>query len=290
MRRLSVDPEYRCVPTTRADCDLLDGGAVRKLIRNIRPDTVIAAAALVGGIQANMSAPVRFLVENLEMQSNLMLAASELGVSRFIFLGSSCIYPRLSPQPMPESSLMSGPLEPTNASYAIAKLAGIQLARAISTERDTTFTIPIPPNVYGPNDHFEFDRAHVLSSLVKRFCDAVLEESREVVVWGTGRARREFMHSDDLADAIHHLLQLDDPPFLINVGVGCDISIEEAAELIRGLTGYRGRVVFDPAKPDGMPQKLLDSRGFADLGWRPQISLEQGLSAMITEYRRKHAA
>lgn len=285
VRRLSTDPAFRCLPVTRQDCDLLDRDSVYKLIQRLRPDFVVAAAALVGGISANMAAPVRFLVENLEMQSNLMLAASEANVSKFLFLGSSCIYPRLAPQPMSEDSLMTGPLEPTNESYAIAKLAGIQLARSISIERDTRFVIPLPPNIYGPNDHFDFQRAHVLSSLVKRFCDAVHNKTDQVTVWGSGSARREFMHSDDLADAIRFLLRLDDPPFLVNVGVCYDIAISEAAELIKDLTGYRGEIVFDLTKPDGMPRKLLDSRRFEELGWQPRISLGQGLASLIDEYR-----
>ncbi len=285
VRRLSIAPDFYCLPVTRQDCDLLDGDSVRKLIQQLRPDFVVAAAALVGGISANMAAPVRFLVENLEIQTNLMLAASEAGVSKFVFLGSSCIYPRLAPQPMLEDSLMTGPLEPTNESYAIAKLAGIQLARSISSERNMRFVIPLPPNIYGPNDHFDFERAHVLSSLVKRFCDAVENKSEEVTVWGSGSARREFMHSDDLADAILFLLRLDDPPFLINVGVCYDVAISEAAELIKELAGYHGQIVYDLTKPDGMPRKLLDSRRFEGLGWRPKISLNQGLISLIHEYR-----
>jgi len=285
VRRLSNEPDFRCLPVTRNDCDLLDGEAVRRLMQNTKPDYVVGAAALVGGIKANMAAPVRFLVDNLDMQKHLMLAASEAGVSKFVFLGSSCIYPRLAPQPMSETSLMTGPLEPTNESYAIAKLAGIQLARSISMEQDIQFSIPLPPNIYGPNDHFNFERAHVLSSLVRRFCDAVRDGSAEVNVWGSGLARREFMHSDDLADAILFLLRLNDAPFLVNVGVGHDVSIREVAELIKELTAFKGRITFDLTKPEGMPRKLLDNKHLEKLGWRPKISLRQGLESLICEYQ-----
>jgi GDP-L-fucose synthase len=289
VRRLTSERDLRCIAVTRKECDLRDENAVRSLISETKPDWVVAAAAVVGGISANIASPTRFLLENVEIQNNLMIASTEAGVDRFLFLGSSCIYPRLAPQPMAEKSLMTGPLEPTNESYAMAKLTGIQLARSLSCETSTRFVIPLPPNLYGPNDHFDYERAHVLSALVRRFSDAATCGAKHVSVWGSGNARREFMHSDDLADALLFLLRLDDPPFLINTGVGYDVSIRDAAELVKELTGFQGVVEFDITKPDGMPQKLLDSERVAGLGWRPRVSLSDGLTSLIDEYRSRRS-
>ena len=285
MRRLKADPSAETFAVTRSELDLLDERATATFVEQISPEIVIAAAAVVGGIRANLNEPVRFLLENLEIQKNLMVASACAGVSKYVFLASSCIYPRLASQPMSESALMTGPLEPSNESYAVAKLAGIQLARSLQQEGHLRFIVPIPPNIYGPNDHFDLERAHVLSSLVRRFTDAVLDGRRTITVWGTGNARREFMHSSDLADAILWLLRESSAPFLINVGVGEDISIREAADLIAEITGFSGDIEFDPSQPEGMPQKLLDSTVVQKLGWYPKVELVDGLKQLAAEYR-----
>jgi len=290
VRRLNREKDFQCIPLTRNECDLLRADETTQCIEEFQPDVIIAAAAVVGGIKANMASPVKFLHENIMMQNNLMLAAKRHRVSRFVFLASSCIYPRLTPQPMNIRDLMSGPLEPTNESYAMAKLVGIQMMRAISAETDMQTLVPIPPNIYGPNDHFDLHRAHVLSSLVHRFCRAVDSNQEEVAIWGTGNVRREFMHSDDLADAILFLLRHDRPAFLINVGAGFDVSIREAAELVSRLSGFKGRIVFDVTQPEGMAQKLLNSEELFSMGWKPGIGLESGLADLITEFRVKWAA
>lgn len=287
MRRLVVEPTIETVGITRTELDLLDVQATSTYLERLKPDVVIAAAAVVGGIRANISEPVRFLLENLAIQNNLMMASARVGVSRFVFLASSCIYPRLAPQPMSESALMTGPLEPTNESYAVAKIAGIQLARSLQQERSLESIVVIPPNIYGPNDHFDLNRAHVLSSLIRRFTDAVLDGTESITVWGTGRARREFMHSDDLADAVLFLVRNHDAPFLVNVGVGMDISIRDIAKLVAEITGFAGEIAFDPDQPEGMPRKLLDNSLMCNLGWHPRIALDAGLRQLAAEYRSK---
>jgi len=287
VRRLRAEPAIETIATNRFELDLLDREATSAYLARTKPEIVIAAAAVVGGIKANLREPVRFLLENLEIQKNLMIASARAGVSKFVFLASSCIYPRLASQPMSESVLMTGPLEPSNESYAVAKIAGIQLARSLQQEGLLNVTIPIPPNIYGPNDHFDLERAHVLSSLVRRFSDAVVDGRRTIAVWGTGQARREFMHSDDLASAILFLLRDSHAPFLINVGVGEDISIRDAAHLIAELTSFSGDIEFDPSQPEGMPQKLLDSRVMHQMGWRPRVALADGLNQLVSEYRSK---
>lgn len=287
VRRLQAEPSIEIIATTRIELNLLDEQATSAYLGRVKPEVVIGAAAVVGGIKANLGEPVRFLLENLAIQNNLMMASARAGVSKFVFLASSCIYPRLAPQPMSESALMTGPLEPTNESYAVAKLAGIQLARSLQQEGSLASLVVIPPNIYGPNDHFDVERSHVLSSLVRRFTDAVLDNSKTITVWGTGSARREFMYSDDLADAILLLLRDSSVPFLINVGVGEDISIRDAAQLIAEITEFKGDIEFDPNQPEGMPQKLLDSSVIQQLGWRPRVSIVDGLKQLASEYRSK---
>lgn len=287
MRRLKNEPTFETVAITRTELDLLDEQATSAYLERLKPEIVIGAAAVVGGIKANLGEPVRFLLENLAIQNNLMMASARAGVSKFVFLASSCIYPRLAPQPMSESALMTGPLEPTNESYAVAKLAGIQLARSLQQEERLKSIVLIPPNIYGPNDHFDLERAHVLSSLIRRFTDAVLDGKKSINVWGSGKARREFMHSDDLADAVLFLLHNSGAPFLVNVGVGKDISIRDAAHLIAEITEFSGKIAFDPNQPEGMPQKLLNSSVMQQLGWHPRVELADGLTQLTAEYRSK---
>jgi GDP-L-fucose synthase len=270
----------------RRELDLTDRESVRRFFAAHRPEFVFLCAAKVGGIAANMAEPVAFLLDNLAIQNNVLEACAAFGVTKTIFLGSSCVYPREAPQPIQESSFMTGPLEPTNESYAVAKVAGVRLAAALHEQYGLSILCPMPCNVYGPNDHFEFERSHVVSALVRRFVEATDAGASEVVLWGTGSARREFMHADDLADACLFLIERYDSPELINVGTGVDQTIRELAELIAAAVGYRGRMTWDTSKPDGMPRKLLDVSRINALGWRSSIDLASGLPGVIDECRR----
>jgi GDP-L-fucose synthase len=261
---------------------------VESLFASTRPEVVVIAAARVGGIAANMASPVEFLVENLEIQNNLMLACHRSGVATTVFLGSSCVYPREAPQPMKEEYFMHGPVEPTNESYAVAKIAGIRLAQSLHAQYGMRVVCPMPCNVYGPGDHFEFERSHVVSALVRRFVEARDGGAPSVTVWGTGNARRELLHTDDLADACLFLLERYDRPDLINVGSGSDFSIRELAETISDLAGYEGEILWDTSKPDGMPRKLLDVSRLESLGWKHQIELRDGLAGVIADFRRRY--
>lgn len=273
----------------RSAVDLTDRSAVRSWFQTHRPETVIHAAARVGGIGANMADPVGFLLDNLRIQDVVMTEAVDAGARTTVFLGSSCIYPRETAQPMSEAQLMTGPLEPTNESYAIAKIAGLQLAKALHASSGTRHLCPIPCNVYGPGDHFELDRSHVVSALVRRFVDAQADRADEVQLWGTGVARREFIHCDDLADAVLHLLGTDVGPEPINVGSGIDTPIAELAQIVADLVGFEGRIAFDPTRPDGMPRKLLDVSKLRATGWRPRRSLEEGLKDVIWDYQARRS-
>lgn len=270
----------------RRELDLTDRPSVRRYFDQHRPEFVFLAAAKVGGIAANVAAPVSFLLDNLAIQNNVLEACQAFGVTKTMLLGSSCVYPREAPQPIRESSFMTGPLEPTNESYAVAKVAGIRLAAALHTEYGTRIVCPMPCNVYGPNDHFEFERSHVVSALVRRFVEAKDAGLPEVTMWGSGAARREFMHADDLADACVFLMNHYESPDLINVGTGVDQTIRELAELIAAAVGYTGRMAWDRTKPDGMPRKLLDVSKINDLGWRSRIDFTMGLPGVIDECRR----
>ena len=270
---------------TRAELDLRDSVETREYLLDTRPDVVIGCAATVGGIAANIAEPTRFLIENLEIQMSTLMGAATAGVGRFVFMASSCVYPRGCAQPMRESELMTGPLEPTNESYAVAKLAGIQLARSLMQENRLTTTVLVPCNIYGPGDTFDLQRAHVTSALVRRFVDAVRMGVTEVSVWGTGFARRELMHSADLASAVDHVLCNSNAPFIVNVGTGVDHSIRELAHLISMEAGFQGDIVFDSSFPDGMPQKVLDVSVLADNGWRSRIDLRSGVAELVTFYR-----
>jgi len=262
---------------TRAELDLCDQQAVSGFLAVERPDQVIIAAARVGGIGANVAFPAQFLYENLAIASNLVHGSFEVGVPRVLNLSSSCIYPREAPQPMPEDSLLTGPLEPTNESYSVAKIAGVKLCQHYRAQHGVLFHSAVPTNLYGRGDNYHPDHSHVVAALLRRFHEAKENEDREVVIWGTGSARREFLHVDDLAQACLHLLKCDEPPDWVNVGCGSDVSILDLATTIAGVVGFRGEIVTDPAKPDGAPRKLLEVAKLKNLGWEPSISLEEGL-------------
>jgi len=273
----------------RSELDLGDSEAVTKFFRNEKPEVVIFAAAKVGGIKANNEQPVEFLLENLRVQNNVIAAAHESGVRKFLFLGSSCIYPKLAPQPIPESALLSGPLEPTNEAYAIAKIAGVKLCQAFSREYGANFISAMPTNLYGPNDNFDLETSHVLAALLRKAYEAKKSSARELVVWGTGTPRREFLHVDDCASACLFLLEKYDSPEIINVGCGEDISIHELAELICDVVGFDGELSWDKTKPDGTPRKLLDLSKLRGLGWTPTIPLRDGI-AQTYEWFLKNVA
>ena len=262
---------------TRQDLDLTDPHAVIDFFEAERPQYVFLAAAKVGGILANSTYPAEFLQNNLAIELNITDAAYRCGVQKMLFLGSSCIYPRLAPQPIPESALLTGPLEPTNEWYAIAKIAGIKLIQAYRKQYGFRGICLMPTNLYGPGDNFDLATSHVLPALLRKFHDAKVNGAGEVVVWGSGKARREFLHVDDFADAAVHLMLHYDSDEIINVGTGEDLTITELAELIRSVVGYCGNITFDASKPDGTPRKLLDVSRLHSSGWQARIGLEEGL-------------
>src|SRR5438309_1571251 len=285
MRRLGTDAFSNVVTRERAQLDLTDESAVAKFFAGERPEIVTVAAAKVGGIKANNDYPVEFLVENLRIQNNVIRAAYKNGARKLLFLGSSCIYPKFAPQPIPETALLSGPLEPTNEAYAIAKIAGIKLCQAYAREYGANFISVMPTNLYGPNDNFDLETSHVLPALLRKAHEAKTRNARELVVWGSGTPRREFLHVDDLASACLFLLEKYDSPEIINVGCGEDISIRELAELICDIVGFDGELNWDATKPDGMPRKLLDVTKLRDLGWRATIPLREGIARTYDWFR-----
>jgi GDP-L-fucose synthase len=272
------------VTRSREALDLRDAPAVEKFFSAERPVYVIMAAAKVGGILANSTYPADFLYQNLRIQTNVIDSAFRNGVAKFCFLGSSCIYPRLAPQPIKEESLLTGPLEPTNEWYAIAKIAGIKMCQAYAKQHAFNAISLMPTNLYGPGDNFDLATSHVLPALIRKFHEAKLSRAGEVEVWGSGAPRREFLHVDDLAEAVCFLMGRYESPEIINVGVGSDVTIADLAELVRKVIGYTGRIVFDRTKPDGTPRKLLDVGRIAALGWRPAIDLEDGIRATYAWY------
>jgi len=263
---------------TRAELDLSDSGAVADCFRKEKPQIVVFAAAKVGGIKANDDFPVEFLTDNLRIQTNVISAAHDNGVRKLLFLGSSCIYPKHAPQPIPESALLTGPLEPTNEAYAIAKIAGIKLCQAYDREYGANFISAMPSNMYGPNENFDLQTSHVLAALLRKAHEAKTKRAKELVVWGTGTPRREFLHVDDCASACLFLLQKYDSPEIINVGSGEDVTIRELAELICDIVGFDGELTWDKTKPDGTPRKLLDVSRIQGLGWKPRIPLREGIT------------
>ena len=264
---------------TRAELDLLDSHAVSAFYEKLRPDYVIVAAAKVGGIWANKTKPVEFLSENLQIELNLINGAYSAGVKKLLFLGSSCIYPRLAPQPITEDALLTGSLEPTNDAYALAKICGIKLCQAYAAEYGANFVSAMPTNLYGPGDNFDLETSHVMPALLHKFHLAKEQGRPSVTLWGTGNPFREFLHVDDLAQACVFLLENYDSPDLINVGCGSDISIRDLSELVKRVVGFTGKIEWDTTKPDGTPRKLLDVSKLAALGWKASTPLEDGLRA-----------
>ena len=278
MRRLGAEGFTNLLKPDRSQLDLMDEHAVLPFFLEKKPDVVILAAAKVGGIQANNDYPVEFLLENLRIQNNVIRSADQSSVRKLLFLGSSCIYPKFAPQPIPESALLTGPLEPTNEAYAIAKIAGIKLCQAYAREKGKKFISVMPTNLYGPNDNFDLETSHVLAALLRKAHEAKTRNEKKLVVWGTGEPRREFLHVDDLAAGCLLLLEKYDSPEIINIGYGEDITIRELAELICDVVGFDGELVWDKTKPDGTPRKLLDVTSIRKLGWEPTISLRNGIA------------
>ena len=296
MRRLQQGGYRNLVTRTHAELDLTEQAQIRQFFAAERPEYVFLAAAKVGGILANSDYPADFIHANLAIQTNVIHEAYRSGVKRLLFLGSSCIYPRDCPQPIKETYLLTGPLEPTNRPYAIAKIAGVEMCWSYNRQFGTRFLAAMPTNLYGPGDNYDPKGSHVIPALIRKFHDAKRTGAAEVVVWGTGTPRREFLHSDDMADACVHLMRLPDDalaavfdgrgaaPPLINVGAGSDVAISELAGLIGKIADYRGRIVFDPSKPDGTPKKLLDCSLLASLGWRAGRTLATGLAEVYGQY------
>lgn len=278
VRRLEAEGFEGIVVRTRAEVDLLNRGAVRDFFEKERPEMVVDAAARVGGIAANFEKPVEFLLENVTIQNNLIEAAADFGVRKLLFLGSSCIYPKFAPQPISESSLLTGSLEPTNDAYALAKIAGIRLCQAYSTQYGKNFVSAMPTNLYGPNDNFDLRTSHVLPALIRKVHEAKGSGAPTVSVWGSGNPRREFLHVDDLASACVFLLRNYDSPEIVNVGCGEDVTIRELVETVCDVLDYRGELVFDTSKPDGTPRKLLNVEKLFGMGWAPSIRLREGIA------------
>jgi len=274
---------------THRELDLTDQAAVGRFFQAERPEAVIMAAARVGGIHANNSRPALFIRDNLSIQDNVIDAAYRSGVAKFIFLGSSCIYPKLCPQPIKEDYLLTGPLEPTNEWYAIAKIAGVKMCQAYRREYGFNAISLMPTNLYGPGDNFDLQNSHVLPALIRRFHEAKVRGDESVTVWGTGTPRREFLHVDDLADAVLYLLQSYDAEPIVNIGWGQDVTIRELAELCMSAIGYNGRLIFDSTKPDGTPRKLLDVTRLTGLGWQPRIPLKNGIDRTYAWFK-EHSA
>jgi GDP-L-fucose synthase len=278
IRKLRQEGFSSVVTRDRAELDLRNELAVDRFFAEEKPALVVFAAAKVGGIKANNDLPVEFLLDNLQIQNNVIRAAHEAGVRKLLFLGSSCIYPKYAPQPIPESALLTGPLEPTNEAYAVAKIAGIKLCQAYAREYGDNFISAMPTNLFGPNDNFDLLSSHVLPALLRKAHEAKKRGDHELVVWGSGSPRREFLHVDDLAAACVFLLEKYDSAEIINVGRGEDVSIRELAELICDVVGFEGELSWDTSKPDGTPRKLLDVSKLHDLGWRHTIGLREGIA------------
>jgi GDP-L-fucose synthase len=289
VRALTARGHTQLVLRTRDELDLTNQAEVSRFFAAERPEVVILAAARVGGIHANQSRPALFIRDNLLIQDNVIDSAHRSGVGKFVFLGSSCIYPKLAPQPIKEEYMLSGPLEPTNEPYAIAKIAGVKMCQAYRREFGFNAICLMPTNLYGPGDNFDLQDSHVVPSLIRRFHEAKGRGDDRVTVWGTGSPRREFLHVDDLADAILYLAQTYDAEALVNVGWGQDVTIRDLAELVASVVGFEGRISFDPAKPDGTPRKLLDVSRLTQLGWQPRIPLKEGIDRTYAWFR-DHAA
>ncbi|MDP3850145.1 MAG: GDP-L-fucose synthase [Luteolibacter sp.] len=269
----------------RGQLDLCNQQAVFDFLASEKPNTVVIAAAKVGGIHANSTYPADFIYENLAIASNLVEGSRRAGVKRLLFLGSSCIYPKLAPQPMPEDCLLTSPLESSNEAYAIAKIAGLKLCQHYRAQHGLLYHSAMPTNLYGPGDNYHPENSHVIPALIRRFHEAAQRGDAAVTIWGSGTPRREFLHVDDLATACFHLLSLDNPPDWVNVGTGTDLTILELARLVAETTGFTENILTDPSKPDGTPRKLLDISKIESTGWRPAVSFKQGLAAAYQDFR-----
>lgn len=283
-RRLTADG-HEVLTRTRAELDLTDAAGTAAFLRETRPDAVVLAAAKVGGIMANSTYPVQFLEENLRIQLSVIAGAHAAGVGRLLFLGSSCIYPKLAPQPIGEDALLTGPLEPTNEAYALAKIAGIVQVQSYRKQYGAAYISAMPTNLYGPGDNFDLETSHVLPALVRRFHEAREAGLDEITLWGSGTPRREFLHVDDLAAACAVLLRSYDGDEPVNIGCGEDLTIRELAETVADVTGFEGRLAWDTSKPDGTPRKLLDVTRLASLGWKPGIALRDGIASTYSWWR-----
>jgi len=281
--------QHELVTATRSELDLTQQAGVQEFIRSEKPSVVIIAAAKVGGIHANDTYPAEFIYENLMIAANLVHACYQAGVGRVLFLGSSCIYPKLAPQPMPEDCLLTSPLEPTNEAYAIAKIAGLKLCQYYRKQHGVMFHSAMPTNLYGPGDNYHPENSHVIPAMLRRFHEAKESGAESVTIWGTGTPKREFLHVDDLAGACLHLIGLADPPDWVNVGFGDDISMMDLARLIARVVGFEGEVLTDLTKPDGTPRKLLDCSLLRSVGWQPEIALPEGLERTYREFVTDHA-
>jgi len=285
VRAIEADGKHSWIGQSRTELDLLDRKSVFKYLLDEKPDAAIIAAAKVGGIHANDTYPVEFLSENLQIETNLMDAAHAAGTPRLLFLGSSCVYPKLAQQPIKEEYLLTGELEKTNEAYALAKISGLKLVQAYRKQYGHKWISAMPTNMYGPGDNFDLENSHVLPALIRKFHDAKTQGSPNVTLWGSGSPKREFLHSDDLGRACLFLLENYDGDVAINVGVGEDIPIKELAEIIQGIVDFQGEIVWDNTKPDGTPRKLLDVSRITALGWKPEIKLEQGIRSTYGWYR-----
>ena len=270
---------------TRDQLDLTSQSDVFDFLKRNAPDTVIIAAAKVGGIHANSTYPADFIYENLAIAANLIEGSHRAGIPRVLFLGSSCIYPKMAPQPMPEDCLLTSPLETTNEAYAIAKIAGLKMCQHYRAQHGILYHSAMPTNLYGPGDNYHAENSHVIPALIRRFHEAKVANSPSVTIWGTGTPCREFLHTDDLAEACFHLLSLSDPPDWVNVGTGSDLTILELAKLVAKTTGFTGEILTDPTKPDGTPKKLLDISLIQSTGWSPKIPFAQGLAEAYQDFQ-----
>ena len=290
VRRFQNQPGVELLLRSRRELDLTSQAAVEAFYAAEQPDVAIIAAAKVGGIHANNTYPAEFLFANLAIAANTIHGAYQHGVKRLLFLGSSCIYPKHAPQPMPEDCLLTGPLEPTNEAYAIAKISGLKLCEYYRKQYGVTYHSAMPTNLYGPGDNYHLQNSHVLPALIRKFHEAKLAGRDEVVAWGSGTPKREFLHVDDLAVACAFLLQMEDPPDLINIGTGTDVTIRELTECVAAVTGFAGKIVWDATKPDGTPRKLMDVSKLSGLGWTASIQLRQGVEKTYASFLAEQAA
>jgi GDP-L-fucose synthase len=290
VRRFQAEPGVNLLLRTRRELDLTVQADVDRFFAIEKPEVAIIGAARVGGIHANSTYPAEFIYDNLLIATNCIHGAYRAGVKRVLFLGSSCIYPKLAPQPMPESCLLTGPLEPTNEAYAIAKIAGLKLAQFYRQQYGVCYHSAMPTNLYGPGDNYHAQNSHVLPALIRRFHEAKAAGHAEVIAWGSGSPKREFLHVDELADACAFLLQQPNPPDLINIGTGTDVSIRELTELVAQVTGFQGRITWDATKPDGTPRKLMDVSRLSALGWKARIGLQEGIAKTYASFLAELAA